>query len=92
MKNGYADNLTIDRIDVNGNYEPDNCRWVTMLIQANNKRDNRILTYNGESHTMAEWSRIKHIPYSVLDQRINKLNWNIEEALTREVRKVGIKR
>lgn len=39
MANGYKDNLTIDRIDVNGNYEPSNCRWVTMLVQRHNRRD-----------------------------------------------------
>lgn len=56
-ENGYDDTLTIDRIDVNGNYEPSNCRWITNLEQQNNKRNNVLLTYNGKTQTMAQWAR-----------------------------------
>ncbi len=56
--NGYDDILTIDRIENNGDYQPDNCRWVDCVAQANNRRNNRILTYHGESHTVTEWARI----------------------------------
>ena len=52
MSNGYADNLTIDRIDVNGNYEPSNCRWVTKEIQNKNTRRNINITYNGKTHNV----------------------------------------
>jgi len=56
MNNGYCDSLTIDRIDVNGNYEPSNCRWASKKTQANNTRTNVRLTINGETKTITEWS------------------------------------
>ena len=86
MANGYLDNLTIDRIDVNGNYCPDNCRWATIYEQANNKRNNHLLTYNGCTTTMAEWSRKAKIPYRTLINRINVLGWPVDKALTTPVR------
>lgn len=72
MANGYADNLTIDRINVNGNYEPNNCRWVTFVEQQNNRRNNHFVEHNGETHTIAEWARILHKPYTTLHKRIAK--------------------
>ena len=78
MPNGYKDNLTIDRIDVNGNYEPSNCRWVDRKIQANNKRNNCNITYNNETHTLSEWAEILNINYDKLRYRIYR-NWNIEK-------------
>lgn len=70
INNGFSENLTLDRIDNDGNYEPNNCRWVTMQVQSNNRHTNRILTRNGESHTMAEWSRILKTPYSKIQKHI----------------------
>lgn len=72
MANGYADDLTIDRQDVNGNYEPSNCRWVTRIVQANNKRNNLLFVYNGETHTVAEWSRLLNIRPSTIYSRIRR--------------------
>lgn len=72
LKNGYADNLSIDRIDVNGNYTPDNCRWVGRVAQANNRRSNRYITYRGESRTIAEWANELNIPYKRLHRWIQK--------------------
>lgn len=72
IQNGYQDNLTIDRIDVNGNYEPSNCRWVTMEQQANNKRNSCYITYNNETHTASEWGRILKIPYKLIHARYSK--------------------
>lgn len=55
ISNGYTDSLTLDRKDVNGNYEPDNCRWISQKEQQNNRRNNHWLEMNGEIHTFAEW-------------------------------------
>ena len=70
LDNGYDDKLTIDRIDVDGNYEPLNCKWSTTLEQANNKTDNVFVEYNGETHTISEWSRITGIKYSTLYNKL----------------------
>lgn len=81
MSNGYSDDLTIDRIDVNGNYEPQNCRWADNFTQANNTRRNRYYTYNNETHTLTEWSRIVGIKREILKDRIFKLGWSFEDAI-----------
>ena len=82
LSNGYSDNLTIDRIDVNGNYEPDNCRWITQKEQCRNKRTNSFITYNGQTKTLAEWAEITGIKYHTLKNRINKYGFSIEDAFT----------
>jgi hypothetical protein len=58
LENGYSDDLTIDRIDVNGNYEPSNCRWVTFKEQQRNKSNNVYIEYNGQIKTLCEWARV----------------------------------
>ena len=85
MANGYRDNLTIDRIDVNGNYEPSNCRWATWRSQQNNRGNNHLIEFNGQVHTMAEWARLSGIPYQTLVSRINIYGWSVERALTEKV-------
>ena len=87
VANGFADSLTLDRIDVNGNYEPNNCRWVTIEVQSNNRRNNHLLTYNGETHTMSEWSSILGIERYILNNRIVAQHWAVERALTTPVKK-----
>jgi hypothetical protein len=74
ITNGYSDNLSIDRIDVNGNYEPSNCRWTTNKQQSRNTRKNHFYTYKGETKTITEWAEIKGIRRDTLTYRI-KHNW-----------------
>ena len=81
VANGYANNLTIDRKDVNGNYEPSNCRWVTQKEQQNNTRKNYLLKYNGKIQTLAQWAEETQIPYRTLWSRL-KRHWTIERTLT----------
>lgn len=80
MRHGYQDHLTIDRIDVNGDYCQENCRWVTMKKQNNNKRNNVRISYNGETLTLAEWSEKLGIKEITLWQRIYAYGWTIEKA------------
>lgn len=83
--NGYTDELTIDRIDVNGNYEPNNCRWITMKEQHSNKRSNRIIEYRGQKYTLTQLAEKSGIKKTTLKERIN-LGWSIEDAVERPVR------
>lgn len=72
INNGYKEELSIDRIDFNGNYEPDNCRWATMLEQENNKRNNINITYKGETKTLKQWSKLFKIPYNTTYSRYSR--------------------
>ena len=86
MLNGYKEDLTIDRIDNNGNYEPNNCRFITHKENCNNTRKNVYITYNNKTQTKAEWSREYNIKQDLLKDRL-KWGWSIEKALTTPVRK-----
>lgn len=76
---------SLDRIDVNGNYEPDNCRWALDNIQYNNKRNNVLLTHNGKTQTMSQWAKELGINNDTLWRRIKRANMPIERALTSDM-------
>ncbi|MCR8641441.1 hypothetical protein NV379_02115 [Paenibacillus sp. N1-5-1-14] len=90
LENGYSNKLTIDRIDVNSNYEPSNCRWVTMEVQQNNKRNNVSIEINGHTKTLSEWSKFSGIPRVTLDNRY-KQGWDNEDILIPQKRNTAIR-
>lgn len=89
LNNGYQEGLTIDRIDSNGNYEPNNCRWVNWEVQANNTRRNHYVEIGGVTKTVAQWARENGIPYKYVYRRTRDLGWSFEKALTTPVRERG---
>lgn len=81
IENRYREGLTIDRIDNNKGYSPNNCRWVTMKTQCRNTRHNKCYTINGETHCLKEWCEILNLKYNTVYHRLYKLGWPIEKAL-----------
>lgn len=79
--NGWEKGLTIDRIDNDKGYYPDNCRWVSMEVQENNKSDNHYYLYNGESKTLSQIARENNVSRNSLYYRVNVKNMSIEKAL-----------
>lgn len=84
--NGYSDNLTIDRIDINKGYSPTNCRWANAKMQANNTTRNHLIEYQGNVYTMAEFAEFLGISYSTLQHRIDR-GWDIERIVSQPQRR-----
>lgn len=83
IENGYSDNLTIERKDVNGNYEPSNCCWITSFEQQSNTRKNVFVTYKGERKTLSEWCRILNLKYATISYRL-KNGYSVEDAFEKK--------
>ena len=86
INNGYKDNLTIDRINVNGNYEPSNCRWVIMKEQFHNRTDNVYFIVDNKKKCLAELCEEYNMPYQTVRKRLER-GKNIIEALTKPIDK-----
>lgn len=84
MANGYREDLTIDRIDNNGNYKPNNCRWVTQYEQCRNTRRSIYITYKGKTQILKDWCTELKLNYQTIRGRINKFNYTPEQAFTKE--------
>ena len=75
INNGWKEGLSIDTINTNADYKPDNCRWTNSLTQMNNTRRNHYVTHNNETHTIAEWARILNENYSTLYNKLKNNNF-----------------
>lgn len=88
----YKEGLTLERIDVNGSYSKENCKWATAMEQGANRTDNLRLTLNGETHHLHEWARILKINPQTLHQRYAVYGWSEEETLNTPVKKYNYAR
>lgn len=84
LSNGYKRGLQLDRINNNAGYSPENCRWATPMQNENNRRNNRLITVDGVTHTLAEWSRIAGIPSTTILTRLHR-GHTFEEAIKKPV-------
>lgn len=80
INNGYQDDLTIDRINNNGNYEPINCRWSDRKTQSRSRKYNNYYTIDGVTHCLSEWCEILNLNYRMVYMRLRR-GWTIEKAL-----------
>lgn len=82
ISSGYSEDLTIDRIDNNGSYSPENCKWSTREEQVNNRRSCVLITYNGETKSLMQWCKLLNLPYKLIHQRMHLKNISFEEAIS----------
>lgn len=81
ITNGWSEDLTIDRIDNDGNYCPENCRWSTFKTQMNNMTKNHYVQYNDSLYTLSTLAEHLNIPYNVVRYRISNCKWNVEKLI-----------
>lgn len=87
LQNGYEDGLTIERVNVDGDYCPSNCTWTPLEIQARNRRTTMWVTYNGRKMSLAEAAELAGLPYKQVHGRIKKYGWSVEKALSTPIQK-----
>jgi len=80
LENGYKDDLTIERIDVNGNYCPQNCKWIPLSEQCLNKQDTIWIDYKGERKQLKIWCEELGLDYRKIAQRLKPMGWSVERA------------
>jgi len=85
MENGYADNLTIERRDYEGDYCPENCTWIPKSEQSRNTHNNLLLTYKGKTQILDDWCKELNLDYKRTHNRLKKLGWSVERAFTESV-------
>lgn len=85
------DGCTLDRIDVNGDYCPENCRWADAKTQCRNKRNNALITYRGETHTLKDWSEMLNLDYKTLVMRHWKYKWTGDKLFSKIEKRGKIK-
>lgn len=82
ISNGWSIGLSIDRIDTNGNYCPENCRWSTIKVQMNNMTKNFYIEYKGKTYTLTTLAEYLNIPYNIVRYRISKCKWEVEQLIS----------
>jgi len=86
INNGYKEKLSIDRVDVNKNYQPNNCRWISLKKQSYNKRNSFFINIKGEEKCLAEWCEIYNVKYSTVYRRITRNKMSIEDAILKPIK------
>lgn len=88
MENGWKEGLTVDRIDHDLGYSPDNCRIVSYAVQSNNLSNNRMVTWRGRTQTITQWSRETGLRFNTIKNRI-KNGWDMDDVMTKPARKIN---
>ena len=81
ISNGWEKTLSIDRINTNDNYYPENCRWSNVNTQMNNTTKNHYVVYNNITYTLSTLAEFLNIPYNIVRYRISRCNWNVEQLI-----------